>query len=112
MIPITINATGGSAPYDLTNVTNTENIVEFIREVNNLTGEWFMMGMLFAGFVITFMAMKGDTSPKDALVGSGFMVTVIGIFFFFMEFITAAKIITIVIIYTIIFAISMFLKDQ
>jgi len=107
-----INATGGSAPYDLTNVTNTENIVEFIREVNNLTGEWFMIGMLFAGFVVTFLAMKGDVSPREALLGSGFMINVIAVFFMLMEFISTAKLILITIIYAIIFAISMFLKDQ
>jgi len=84
-----INATSG--PYDLTNVTTSGNIVDFIREVNTLSGETFMLGMLFAGFVITFMAMKGETSPKEALLGSGFIVTVIAMFFFFLEFITAAK---------------------
>ena len=64
-----------------------------------------MIGMLFAGFVITFMAMKGDTSPKEALVGSGFIVNVIAFFFFFMDFITGAKLILITVIYALIFTV-------
>lgn len=106
---VQINAT--NFPYDLGNVTSSGNIVDFVREVNNLTGEWFMIGMLFAGFVITFMAMKGDTPPKEALLGSGFMVTVIAFFFFFLDFISPAKLITISVIYAVIFATSMFVRD-
>ncbi len=107
-----INSTGGvGVPYDLTNITTSGNIVDFVREVNNLTGEFFMTGMLLAGFIITFMAMKGDTLPKEALLGSSFIVTVIAFFFMFLGFISAAKLIIIVIIFGVIFIISMFIKD-
>ncbi len=107
-----INSTGGpGVPYDLTNITNAENILEFVREVNNISGEWFMTGMLLAGFIITFVAMRGTGSPREALLGSSFMIMIIAVFFMFLEFINIAKLVIIIIIFTLIFVISLYIKE-
>lgn len=103
-----VNAT--SYPYDLTNVTSTENILEFIQQVNILSGEWFMTGMLFAGFVILFVSMR-SAGNKDALMASGFMIAVMAIFFRTLEFISTAKTIVIIIVFAIILVVGLFKKD-
>lgn len=106
-----INATAGNVPYDLTNITGTDNILEFVREVNTLSGEWFMTGMLFAGFIITFIALKGNATTKEAFLASGFMIMIISVFFFFLEFINAGKLIIVIILFFIMFAVSFYTKD-
>ena len=99
-----VNITGPHAPYDLTNVTSVDNILEFIQEVNILSGEWFMTGILFAGFVILFAASKGtNVEPKEALIASSFIIAVLAIFFRALEFISTAKLVIILIAFGIIF---------
>ena len=97
-------------PYNLTNITSGGNILEFVQNVNNLTGQSFMMGMLFAGFVIMFVAMM-SAGTKEALVASGFITTVLAIFFYALEFIKGSVLIGIIIVYVIIFVGSMYIKD-
>lgn len=101
---------GMNYPYNLTNITgDTGNILEFVQNVNDLTGQSFMMGMLLAGFVIMFISMM-SAGTKEALVASGFITTVMAILFFALEFIPGAVLITIIIIYTIIYVISVSMK--
>lgn len=104
------NMTGSDVPYDLTNITGTGNILEFIQNVNNLTEQTFMMGMLLAGFVILFVAMM-SAGTKEALVASGFITTVLAILFFALEFIKGGVLIAIIIIYVLIFIISVGMKN-
>ena len=103
-----VNAT--RYPYDLTNITNSDNILEFIQEVNILSGEWFMTGMLFAGWVILFTSMRG-AGNKEALLASSFIIAVMSVFFRTLDFISTTKVIVIMIIFVLIFAVSSFTKD-
>ena len=103
-----INAT--SAPFDLTNVTSTENILEFIQEVNVLTGEIFMMGMLLAGWVILFVSMR-TAGNKDAVLAASFIIAVMAIFFRALEFISTAKVVVIMIVFAAVFVITLQRKD-
>lgn len=95
-----VNAT--KVPYDLTNITNTKNIVEFVKEVNILTNEWFMTGILFAGFVILFVSMQSN-GKREALMVSSFIIAVLSIFFRMMDFVSTSKVVIIMVIFTIIF---------
>ena len=104
-----MNAT--KVPYDLTNVTSVDNIFEFVQEVNILSGEWFMTGMLFAGFVIMFTAMKQGDNNKEALMGTSFMIAVLAIFFRMMDFISTTKLVIFMIVFALIFSITIFKKD-
>ncbi len=104
------NFTGSDVPYDLTNITGTGNILEFIQNVNNLTEQTFMLGMLLAGFVILFVAMM-SAGTKEALVASGFITTVMAILFFALEFIKGGMLTAIIIIYVLIYVISMSMRD-
>lgn len=81
-----------------------------MQQVNLLTGEWFMLGMLLAGFVILFVAMR-PTGNKDALMGASFMTAIMAIFFRTLEFISTAKLIVIIIVFAIIFVIMTQRKD-
>ena len=92
------NMTGGEGmPYNLVNITGESgNILEFVQNINDLTGQTFMLGMLLVGFVILFVSMR-ESGNKEAFVGSGFITAVLGIFFFALEFISAG-ILTIIII--------------
>ncbi len=103
--------TGGlDMPYNLVNITSGGNILEFIQNVNNLTNQTFMLGMLLAGFVILFVAMM-SAGTKEALVASGFITTVMAILFFALEFIKGSMLIAIIIIYVLVYVISMNIKD-
>ena len=100
-----------SAPYDLTNVTQVDNILEFIQEINIITDLWFMSGMLIAGFIIMFVAMLQPSGPKDALMASSFMTAVLAIFFRTLEFIDNGRLIVIILVFTIIFVMTLMRKD-
>lgn len=103
-----VNAT--AFPYDLTNVTGTGNILEFIQNVNNLTGQTFMLGMLFAGWVIMFVSMR-SFGNRDALIASSFMIAILSIFFRALEFISTTKTVIILIIFVVIFVVTMQRKE-
>ncbi len=104
-----INAT--NFPYDLQNITGGGNILEFIRNVNNITDGAFMTGMLFAGFVILFTSMQ-STGSKDALLASAFIITVLSVFFRALGFIDTIRLVTIIIIFLLVFAISAITKKD
>ena len=104
------NMTSGIVPYNLINITGGGDILQFIQNVNNLTEQTFMLGMLLAGFVILFVAMM-SAGTKEALVASGFITTVLAIFFYALEFIKGSVLIGIIIVYVIIFVGSMYIKD-
>jgi|TARA_Y100000034_G_C6897433_1_gene414104 hypothetical protein len=98
-------------PYELTNITGgTGNILQFVQNVNNLTGQNFMSGMLLAGFVILFTSMR-SAGNKDALIASSFIIAVMAIFFRALEFIDNGRLIIILIIFALIFVISMQVRE-
>jgi len=106
-----VNATGGKAPYDLTNITGDGNILDFVRNVNDLTGGNYMTGMLFAGFIILFTSMR-FAGNKDALIASSFIITVLAIFFRALDFIDNGRLIIIIIAFLLIFTVSMVGKRE
>ena len=69
-----------------------------------------MLGMLLAGFVILFVAMM-SAGTKEALVASGFITTVMAILFFALEFTKGGMLTAIIIIYVLIYVISMSMRD-
>ena len=104
-----VNAT--QFPYDLTNITTSENVVDFVREVNTMVGDTFMLGMLFAGFIILFVgSMKSNVEPKEALAVSSFIISIVAISFFAMEFIQTSHLTIILIIFGIVFMYTMLRK--
>ena len=105
-----LNAT--AFPYDLQLVTagNNTNILTFVQGVNDMTGQWFMLGMLLAGFVIMFVSMR-ENGNKEALVTSSFIIAIMSIFFMSLGFISTGKLTIILIAFGLIFAISTQIKD-
>ena len=102
-----VNATGGPGlPYDLTNITSGGNILEFVRNVNDLTGQTFMSGMLLAGFVILYTSMR-STGNQDALIASSFIITVLAVFFRALDFIGNGILSAIIIGFIILFVVHM-----
>lgn len=104
-----INAT--AYPYNLENITSVNNIFEFVQEANILSGEIFMTGMLFAGFIVAFTAMKKPDNNKEALTVASFMTMAMAIFFRMLEFISTAWTVTIILLFGVVFAFTMFKKD-
>ena len=93
------NMTSSDVPYDLTNITGESgNILEFVQNVNNLTDQTFMLGMLLVGFVILFVSMR-ESGNKEALVASSFITAVLGIFFFALEFISTGMLTIIILVF-------------
>jgi len=98
--------------YDLTNVTGSENLLEFVQGVNNLTDQWFMLGILIAVFIILFTALQSPTtSARDALGAASFITAVLSLFFITLEFISLGIALLLIIIAGLIF-IFIVLKDQ
>ncbi len=103
-----INAT--ASVYDLTNITGTENLLEFIQNVNNLTDKTFMLGMLLAGWVILYTSMRSEGND-DALVASSFIIAVLSISFFALEFIDGPMLTVIIIVFGLLFVFKLYKKD-
>ncbi len=103
-----INST--NFPYDLTNVTRSGNILDFIVETNKLVGQTFMLGMLIVGFVVLFVSMR-SAGNKDALLTSSFIIAVMSIFFRTLEFITTANVVSIIVVFVLIFVITVLRKE-
>jgi len=105
-----VNAT--ASVYNLINVTEGGDILQFVQGVNALTGGWFMLGILVAGFFIMFMSMRSPlVDNKDAFVASGFITAVLAIFFTALNFINTTVTILIVLIYGVLFAVMVIKKD-
>ncbi len=103
-----INAT--VANYDLQNITGTGNILEFVQNVNALTDNTFMLGMLLAGWVILYTSMRSQGND-DALVASSFIIAILSISFFALEFISTAMLTIIILIFVGLFVFKLYKKD-
>lgn len=91
--------------YDVFNVTSSGNILEFVQGVNHLTGDMFMFGILIAGWIIMFVSIKSPVvDNKDAFIASGFITTVLAVFFTALDFIQTPFMILIVLVYGALFA--------
>lgn len=73
-----VNAT--SSVYNLTPSSNENDIVGFVKTVNDMTNKLFMTGVLLVIFVIFFVGLL-RFGTSDALLASGFITTVITIMF-------------------------------
>src|SRR3990167_9233768 len=73
-----VNAT--ASRYDLTNSSNALDLYAFVVAVNDLTGQLFMTGIVLVSFVILLVALMGR-GVEDALLGAGFITSVITILF-------------------------------
>lgn len=103
------NAT--SSVYDLINISESGDILQFIQGVNDLTGQWFMAGILLAGFIILFVSMRSPTvGNKDAFVTSGFITAVLAVLFVTLEFISVNIMTLIVLIFGVMFALIVLKK--
>ncbi len=99
-----INAT--ASIYDLTNSSTSENLFEFVVAVNDLTGQWFMLLILLSTFIIFFMGFK-NFENRDALLGAGFITTIITFFFTTLDLINTTFSILIFVLFGIFFTYRM-----
>ncbi len=98
-------------PYDLNNITGgTGNILEFVQNVNSLTGQTFMLGMLLVGFVVLFVSMR-NAGNQDAMMASSFITAVLAIFFYTLQFISSGMLIIIEIIFGLYFVYTVLRKE-
>lgn len=94
--------------YDLNNFSSDGNLLQFVQSSNDLTGGYFMMMVLLIGILILFVSFKSNkASNKDAFLASGFIGTVLTIFFATLNFISPKITTIIVILFGIVFAIFM-----
>ena len=103
-----VNAT--KFPYDLTNISSADNILEFTQNVNTMTGETLMLGVLVVGWVILFVSMR-YAGNKDSILASTFIIAVLSIFFRALNFITTAKTVVLILVFAVIFVITLSRKD-
>ena len=84
--------------YDLTNFTVTNGLYDFIRAVNDLTGQVFMMTVLVAGFVILFISMK-NSGTRESFMASSFIIGSLSILFAAIDFIPVLVSVVMVLIF-------------
>lgn len=72
--------------YDMSNISSSTDIYTFMVAVNNLTGGYFMAGVLIVGFVIMLLATL-HYGTREALMASSFITTFMSIFFLTLGFI-------------------------
>jgi len=102
------NITGGY--YDLTNISNSENILEFTQAVNALTGEYLMLGILIAGFFILFLSTM-KYGIKNAMASSSFITAIISVMFLTLGFIQVSFFLLIIIPTGAIYVMSILSRD-
>lgn len=74
------------APYNLTAISQSNNIYEFTSGANNLVGGLLGLGMLVGCFVIMFFSFKGFETKK-AFAGASFVTAIAAILFRLLSFI-------------------------
>lgn len=101
---LAINAT--KSRYDLTNTSKVSDLYGFVVEVNKLTDQVFMTGILLVSFIILFVGFR-DKGTDDALLGAGFITSVITILFTSLNFVPRWVAILIIAPYALFFAYRM-----
>ena len=96
-----VNAT--SNLYDLTNLSNTNDLAGFVTEVNHLSGDIFILGVLIVGFIIFFVSMI-NFGTRQAIVGSSFMISIISILFFIIDWLDRSLMILVVVMFGLVVA--------
>ena len=89
---------------------DVNNILEFTQNVNAMTGETLMLGVLVVGWVILFVSMR-YAGNKDAILASSFMIAVMAIYFRAMDFSSTAKTVVLILIFAIVFVITLWRRD-
>ncbi len=84
--------------YDLTNVSTSNNIYEFAKYTNDLTGQVFFMGVLLIGFIILFVSMK-RYGNQEAFLSTSFVITILGVGFAALDFIPSYFLVILVLIF-------------
>lgn len=72
--------------YNMTNVTESYNLYDTANAVNQLTGGYYAVFLLFVVFAISFISLKKAETEKAFIVAS-FITTIVGILLLFIGFI-------------------------
>ena len=63
----------------MTNLTQANNVIDVVKEVNNFTGQWLFNGISLALFLILFIAFR-KTGFKSAFGTASFITAFLSIF--------------------------------
>ena|SRR3990167_794547 len=99
-----VNAT--ASRYDLTNSTNVDDLYWLMVEINKLTGDIFMAGILLVSFVVLFVSFRDKGTP-DALLGAGFITCIITVLFTALDLVDRKIALIIIIPYALYFVYRM-----
>ena len=72
--------------YNMTNITNANNAYEIVKAVNDISGGLIFTLVIFSLFFILLVAFR-SIDFKARLVGASFILTLISIMAFYLEFI-------------------------
>lgn len=98
------------ALYDLTNISQADNLYTFVRYSNDLSDRYLMSGILIAGFLILFISMK-SYGNKEALIASSFITTSIGVLFTMIDFVPFWLSTIMILGFILLFVLAMLRKD-
>lgn len=91
-----------NAAYDLTNISTSNTLYDFVKYTNDLTGQYLMMGILVVGWGILFISMK-NYGNNESIISSTFIIAVISILFSSIDFVPSWFLIAIVVSFALIF---------
>lgn len=96
--------------YNLTNVTNANNIYEITSEINTLTGGLYGAFFVSAVFLICFIVMK-NYDTKTVFLTASFITSIISGIMYFLKLISMSVLILPVILLFVSILIKVFSDD-
>ena len=73
--------------YNLTNVSDANNILDFLVAINQLTGDWFGIMMYTSIVLIFFLSMKSRWTTPQSMATTSFLCLILALIFRVLEFI-------------------------
>ena len=80
--------------YNLTNLTDANNLFEYLEAVNSLTSGLYAVSILLVLFLLMFMVFKHHET-KNVFVGASFMMSIMAVLFYFSGFVSIEVMMTV-----------------
>lgn len=96
--------------YNLTNVTNADNLIQLTQGTNQMTGELYGLFVLIAFFIILFASYRGQM-PIVRLVSASFITTVVAMLFRVINLTGDLVVISFVLITAVSYIVMMYKKE-
>jgi|TARA_R100000750_G_C2303082_1_gene79576 hypothetical protein len=97
-------------PYNLTNVSSSENILELTQYTNDITGGWLGILIMVSFLFILFVNLQGS-SPAVRFTTASFLTTLLAFLFRIINLSNDFIVVILVLITSISFLVMMYTKE-